>query len=454
MNNFGYFSNVLAVVSILSKLVDFGIEPIIFREFSKNIKNFAVFNTGLTLRFSIYILLLIGFNITAPLLNITFNDIILYNVLFTTILISMKMLNVRELLSTPFKATLKMHYPMTLSIIDNLLLLCLILFIPLIKDKIFFFTLFYAASNLPGFILMFYILYKKFGYKFKINFDKGLWIAKESFPLFGLVVLNILYMQIDIIILNNFSSYYDVGIYSAAIRLTMPLNIIPQAIVTTVFPILVKKLSDKIDTSSLTNMVIKMLFVISFLLFIIFCFKSESLILLLFGNDYKSAALPAIILYCSQIFIFFTYYSQAILIADYRQKFNFLYGLILVVINLIICFLLIPHYSFIGAAVAKLAASFASFIFVLVVLKKLGFLPSIGRYRVLLWSLIIGLVFYAVSIFPLPFYLILTPFIIVILTAVIKLFSRDEMNILFKLINSEKFGQKILSKIYGSSDVD
>lgn len=447
VKNFGLFSTILAVVGILSKLVDFGIEPIVFREFSIRSKDFGILNLGLTLKFSIYLLLITGFNLTVPFFNFSLEEILLYNILFTTILFSMKMINVRELLSTPFKVNLKMHYPMTFSIIDNLILLLLIILIPYSQNKVLFFTIIYAASNIPGFVLSFYYLYKKFGYKFRINFNKAFWIIKESIPLFGFVILTTIFSQIDIIILNHFTGYYNVGIYSAAVRLTLPLNIIPQAIVTTVFPLLVKKLSDKIDANYLSNLVIKLLFFISVVIAMGFSFKSAELIKIVFGNEYADAALPTIILFWCQVFLFFAYYSQSILIADNKQLYNFLFGLIQVVANVGLNLFLIPKYLYTGAAAAKLITSIVSFIFLLFVLKKFGFYPTFKNGKILIWFLIMLGAFYLMSYLSLIFYLILLPVLVLSITLLVNIFNKDEMLLMFRLANLENFGRKIISKI-------
>ena len=161
VESFGTFSSLLAVIGILSKFVDFGIEPIVFREFSKEKDNFHLFNSALSLRFFIYLLLVVAFNIAAPFLNYSTREILLSNILFTTIVISSKQVNLHELLSTPFKVHLKMHYPMALAVLDNLILLLMVVFIPFMKDAVLYFVIVYAISNLPGFILSFYYLKKK-----------------------------------------------------------------------------------------------------------------------------------------------------------------------------------------------------------------------------------------------------------------------------------------------------
>ncbi len=441
------FSSVLAVVSILSKLVDFGIEPIIFRELSKDNKSFRLFNAGLNLRFLLFLLLIIGYNIVAPFLNLTKNEILLSNILFFTIIFSTKTFVVRELLSTPFKVNLKMHYPMVLSLIDNLLLLFLIVAIKFIKEPLIYFTIAYTVSNLPGFIFSFYFLKKKFNYVYEFTFDNSKWLLKESLPMFGFVILTNIFLQIDIVILNILKGSYEVGIYSAGVRLTMPLSIIPNAIVMTVFPKLVRKLKDNESTEYITNFVIKILLFISFSMAAVFSFESKEIVNLLFGKQYIASSLSASILYWCQVFIFFSTYSLSYLIASNNQKYNFIYSLIQVIVNLFLCFLLIPSYSYFGAAIAKLAASFLSFVFVLISLYKLNFELSLGKSKLILWIVLLSIILYIISILPIYFYLALSVLIIILVTIVTKYYEDKELLIFFKLIKKEKLGLKLIGFI-------
>jgi O-antigen/teichoic acid export membrane protein len=446
VENFGTFSYLLAVIGILSKFVDFGIEPIVFREFSRDKDNLHLFDSALSLRFFIYAVLVIGFNAAVPFLGYSAREILLSNIIFTTIVLSSKQVNIRELLSTPFKVNLKMHYPMTLAVLDNLVLLLMVVFIPFMKDEVLYFVIAYAVSNIPGFILSFYYLKKKYSHRFRFSLDRGLWILKESLPLFGFVILTSVFMQIDIVILNFFKGPADVGIYSAGVRLTAPLSIIPGAIVTTVFPILIKRMSDQVSSDSLSNLVIKLLYFISFVIAAVFTFESNSLVTLILGPKYLAASLPASILYWCQIFIFFTFYTLAVLIAKNHQFYNFLFGAIQVVVNLAFNFLLIPRYSFLGASLAKLIASFASFLFILIVITKLGYKPSIGRYKVLIWSFIICGGLYILSFMPVIPYLIVSPILIAVITLGIKLFSEEELLVFFRLINREELGRRLIKR--------
>lgn len=442
VDNYGKFSILLAVVGILSKVVDFGIEPIVFREFSKDKNNYHIFSAGLNLRFLLYLILVFCFNLVAPFIDYTIREILLINILFTTVIFSAKMVIVRESLATPFKVNLKMHYPMLMAILDNFVLLVFILFIPFMKDPILYFVIVYAVSNVPGFVLSFYYLSKKFEYKYEFTLEKGWWLLKESLPLFGFVVLTNIFLQIDVVILDLFKGHYDVGIYSAGSRLTMPLSIIPGAIVTTVFPILVKRLKENENTNFINNLVIKLLYFISFVIAAVFSFESTSIVSIIFGSQYIATAYSASILYWCQIFLFFGFYSLSVLIADNRQHYNFIYAGIQAVINVSFCLLLIPKYSYVGASIAKLIASFISFVFVLFALNKFGFRLSIGRYRILLWSISLALFLWLLSLLPIIPYLFMSIFVIIVITLLVKYFSNEEIMVFFRLINKENLFKK------------
>jgi len=446
VDNYGRFSSLLAIVSILSKIVDFGIEPIVFREFAKDKDNYHVFSAGLNLRFVLYICLVLLFNLIAPFVELSAREILLSNILFTTIILSAKMVVVRESLVTPFKVGMKMHYPMLMAILDNLVLLSLILFIPLMNDPVLYFVIVYALSNIPGFILSFYFLWKKFGYKYEFTLERGMWLLKESLPLFGFVLLTNIFLQLDVVILDSFKGHFATGIYSAGSRLTMPLSIIPGAIVTTVFPILVKRLKDNENTEFINNLVIKLLYFISFAIAAVFTFESNALVTIIFGSQFSATAYSASILYWCQIFLFFAFYSLSVLIADNKQHYNFMYAGIQAGVNILFCFILIPQYSYVGASIAKLIASFISFIFILFALNKFGFRPSIGRYRMLVWSLTLAAVLWLLSLLPVIPYIILSGIAVIAVTLLLKFFTNDEILIFFRLINKENLFNKYFVK--------
>ncbi|MDP3582428.1 MAG: polysaccharide biosynthesis C-terminal domain-containing protein, partial [Ignavibacteria bacterium] len=128
--------------------------------------------------------------------------------------------------------------------------------------------------------------------------------------------------------------------------------------------------------------------------------------------------------------------------------YNFLYAGIQAGVNVMFCFILIPHYSFVGASIAKLIASFVSFIFILFALNKFGFRPSVGRYRMLLWSLVLTCFLWALSLLPVIPYLFLSGVAVVVITLYLKFFTKQEILIFFKLVNKENLFHKYFARMH------
>lgn len=420
-------------------MIDFGLGPIVFRELSNEEEGDKLLNSAISIRLVIFFFLLGVYNVVVYFLDFTLKEIILSNILFISIILSSRMANFRELLATPFKVQLKMHYPMTLTILDSLLFLILVAIMPIVKGGIYYFVLSYVFSTLPGFIIQFVFLEKKFDFKPKFIFYKAGWLIKESYPLAGFVLLAIVYQQFDVVLLTSYKDEYSAGIYSVASRLTMPLNIIPSVVVTTVFPYLVKNKYDKLKTDSINSVIYKVLFLISFVFAILFSFRSETIVTLLFGQKFRSAGLPSAMIFWSLVFMFFNYFTLDLLTAHSKQIINLIYSLLLVFSNTLFNILLIPEYSYAGVGFAKVIAGFIGFAFLFWALNKSGFNLLFIKTRFFLWTLIVAFIVYLLSFLPLVLYLLLSVITIFFSLKLFRYFENEEWNLLFRLINREKW---------------
>lgn len=410
-----------------------------FRESSKVEDSNKLLNSAISVRLVIFMALVIIYNIVVSFLEFTFKEIILSNILFVSIILSSRMANFRELLATPFKVQLKMHYPMSLTILDSLLFLILVAIMPIVKGGIYYFVLSYVFSTLPGFIIQFIFLEKKFDFKPKFIFYRAAWLIKESYPLAGFVLLAIVYQQFDVVLLTSYKDEYSAGIYSVATRLTMPLNIIPGVVVTTVFPYLVKNQHDRIKTDAISSLVFKVLFLISFAIAILFSFRSETIVTLLFGQKFRSASLPSAMIFWSLVFMFFNYFTLDLLTAHSRQIINLIYSLLLVLSNTLMNVLLIPEYSYAGVGFAKVIAGFVGFAFLFWALNKSGFNLLFIKTKFFLWTIIVSSVVYLLSMLPLIIYLLLSVIIIFFSLKLFRYFENEEWDLIFRLINREKW---------------
>ncbi|MCH7973376.1 MAG: oligosaccharide flippase family protein, partial [Bacteroidetes bacterium] len=386
VENFGIFTSTLAMVLIVSKLIDFGMGQIVFREVSKS-KNFNIINNAITLRLFLSFLVLLLSNGLIFIFSFHTLEIILFNILFFNVYISSRFLNIRELLEIPFKVELNMHIVMSINLVDNLIFLLLVFIMPYVKGGLIYLALCYVAANLPGMILLFYYLNRKYKFKYHFYFDKSKWLIRESLPLFGYVLLLAVFQQLDLLILKKADSNFSAGIYSIAIRLTMPLSIIPIALITTAFPLLVKNIENNEAPNLLVRKIIyKILFGLTFSIFTFFVFKSKELIVLIFGQPYEEAYLPASVLFASNIILFGNYFTLDLLTINRKQIYNLFYAIIIVVVDIIVIIILLSNFGYTGVAIAKFVAIIVGGIFLFTVFKKSGGRILSIDIRVLTWS--------------------------------------------------------------------
>jgi O-antigen/teichoic acid export membrane protein len=354
-------------------------------------------------------------------------------------------MNIMEMLEIEYKVNYNMLYVMIFNTIDSLSFLAIVIIMPFINAGLEFLVLGYVFSNLPGFIGLMVYLWKKYDYIFRFNLSQALWLLKEAFPLYGTVLLTALFQQADILLLKSIDTTHSVGIYAAATRLTTPLGIIPLAIITTAFPIIVKKREDSNFESDLTTRIVyKTLFLFAFLFSLIISFRAQDFILIIFGTEYVSAYIPLIVLFWSFLFVFFNTFSINLLTAFNLQKFNFYYTLILVTINILLLFLLISDFSYVGASIAKFGASFSGAIFFIYILNKFKISHNFLSLRILLWSITVAIIIFFLSYLPLYLYLLFALISVFYITLKTQFFNLEELDLLLRIINKSHWKKKIV----------
>lgn len=445
VNDFGNFGYLLAVVSLISKIMDLGFTPIVFRELSINKNNFGLLNNALTIRLIAFGIVISGFNAFLFVTNADTTQIMLANIILLNTVFSAKFVCVRELLDVPFKVNLKMHYPMIVTNIDNILLLIGVLLLPVFNNSIVFFISIYTISNIPGFILVLYILKKQFGYTFKPVVLINKWLIVQSLPIFGAIILDTAYTQMDVVILKWSSGLYHAGLYSGALRLVMPLLLFPTAIIYTIFPVLSKNQSVKGNDEFYIKLIIKVISIFAVLIFFGFLFKEEVLIVMVYGIKFKEAALPTSLLLFAQIFLFYNFFLINVLIAYKKQSANFKYSLLILSLHLLISFFIAPHYNSMGVAISKIFSGFIGSIFVTYTILSFNKNIKLFDNRIFYFAGIIGILFFLFSYFSIYIYIFLSAIFSVIIILITKLFTSDEIYYMFGLLNKPELAEKIVN---------
>lgn len=443
VEDFGRFSALLAIITIISKAFDLGFPAILFRELSLKREQIYLLNTSIILTIILFLITALVFNVTVFILNVTVKEIVLLNVLLANTLLSIKFTNMRELLQTPFKVDLKMHIPISIAILDNILFLSLIFLIPIFEGGLTLFIIIYVVSNLPGFITMFILLFRKYSFKLKFDIKNYLWLFKEAVPVYGYLVFDALLQQTDILFLKKFHGDYAVGVYSIALRYVLPLIFIPSAIIQSLLPSITRNREQKSEKNVVIfNLTLKLFFFIASSIALIVFFKSEEIIVFILGSKYIETAVPFSVLFLGQFFVYFNFFSFNMFIAYGRQRTNFLITVLLFIITFILNIIFIPLYSFIGASWIRFFTYFIETLIIYKFLLDIKLEVHFFNIKTLLW--LVGLTFslYLLSNLTLAIYIAGSAIITITLTIVFKYFNLDDIRMFLNLINQEKLLDK------------
>jgi O-antigen/teichoic acid export membrane protein len=178
-------------------------------------------------------------------------------------------------------------------------------------------------------------------------------LLKNSWPLMFSMVLIMIYMKIDQIMIKEILGGYEVGLYSAGIRLIEALFFIPTIIVTSLFPaiLLARKRSEELYEMRLLRL-FGLLIYLSIPVLIALVIVADWLILFLFGESYAAASSVLRIYAFSLPFVFLTVASSRWFLAENLQRMLFYRAFLAVLINIALNFSLIPKYGINGAAIA------------------------------------------------------------------------------------------------------
>ncbi|HUH33997.1 MAG TPA: flippase [Daejeonella sp.] len=185
-------------------------------------------------------------------------------------------------------------------------------------------------------------------------------LLKQSWPLILSAVMVSLYMQIAVVMLKTKGSE-AVGIYSAAARISEAWFFIPIAIVTSVFPAIIhaRKTDLQRYNKRLQNLY-DLLIGISLPVALVISMGANTIISVIYTDQYEGAGLMLSIHIWSGIFVFLGSASGQYLLAEGYTVIAFKRTAIGAVVNILLNLWLIPLYSGVGASVAALAAYFAA----------------------------------------------------------------------------------------------
>ncbi|HTP07576.1 MAG TPA: flippase [Anaerolineae bacterium] len=179
-------------------------------------------------------------------------------------------------------------------------------------------------------------------------------LLRQALPLGGAILFSIAYTRTSVFLLDALNNSTAVGEYGVALRLTEPLALIPSAIMAAVFPALTHTMAQTgyASTRALRFKTIGLLALAGLSIAVGGVLLGPWLIHFLYGTQYAGSALPLQLLALASLPIFINYALTHFLVARRQQRLNFIFNIVIFVVNLGLCLWLIPRFGPGGAALA------------------------------------------------------------------------------------------------------
>lgn len=279
----------------------------------------------------------------------------------------------------------------------NILTLIFILITIFTDYGLFGITIAYLAANIIVLIYSYLILVNKVvipKLQFNLEFYKKLIIWGTPFALTSFFY--VIYYSIDIVMLQQIAGSYAVGIYNASYKLINVLTLFYSIYTAVVFPVMSKFFKNEKKLLKISfEKSIKYLMMITIPIAVGTVFYGSDIISLI-DNKYALADSVLQILIWTVCFLFINGACSTLLNASHKEvSVTKIYG-IAAIFNVILNFILIPSYSFIGASVATVLSEVLILVLAFYMLYKINQLPNkklyIDIFKICMSSLILAII--------------------------------------------------------------
>ncbi|HDH07467.1 MAG TPA: flippase, partial [Candidatus Moranbacteria bacterium] len=239
-----------------------------------------------------------------------------------------------------------------------------------------------------NFVIVFFLSRRYVKFSPEIDFSYWRKFLKESMPMGISVFITFLYFKLDTIMLSVIKTNADVGIYSAAYKIIENITFFPAMIAGLVLPLISRHIfSNKDKFEDISNKTFKVFFLLVVPLIVGTMFLSEGVINLIGGAGFEESANVLRVLVFALAFIFFGHFFNNILLVGNLQKKLMVALAFCAVFNITANLILIPRYSYAGAAITSVFTEMlvVSLTFYLV-LKYLKYRPKIQHGVRILFS--------------------------------------------------------------------
>ncbi len=346
--DFGVLNYLLAFLYLFTSISSLGMNPVLTNKIINDGAKFK-YNLILNAYYIRFIFSILCYLIFLSLIYLLNNDEVIFE--YSTIIGLVIIMKSSEILFSYFEAKSLSKYIVISQLLGLLTSIFIIIYIFINElDNKFIYT-----ALLLDFIIVFILINYFYFFKNKFFFPKlELSLIKKtlysSLPVLISALSIILYMRIDQIMIKSLINEYEVGIYSASVRLIEIFHFIPKILIISFLPIILKTKEYYNQLLHLNSVIFK----ISIFIFLIIFFSSSLLTDIFYGEEYFESVLITKILSFSIIFVFFGVINEHWYIKNNLQL-NYAFNVFLgALINIILNYFLILNFGSVGAAISTL----------------------------------------------------------------------------------------------------
>jgi O-antigen/teichoic acid export membrane protein len=345
---FGQYTTIFAYLGFFSVLADFGLYVIVVRELGRKERSegFILGNLlGLRLALAVSILAL-GILVSAffPYPGTVKTGILIgsFSFLFVAVV---------QLLVGLFQAHLKTVWVVLAEVAGRIVVIGLLFLLIAAASPLVLIVLAVVAGSFVNLVFMLWATRRIV--RLRLQFDRAYWryLVRETLPIAVSVILNLLYFRLDTIFLSLFRSTAEVGLYGAAYKILEILVTFPNMFIGLILPTLsFLALRDPERFRRVFQRAFDLLLAASLPLLVGGIFLARPLLVFISGEAF-AAAVPIFQLLLFAVFaLFLGSLSGYTIVAIGKQRMMVWGYLTVSVIGIATYLLLIPTFSFYGAA--------------------------------------------------------------------------------------------------------
>lgn len=373
VGGFGDYATVLAFLSFFSAILDLGLYSIATREISRqNADEKRIMSNVFSLRLLSSLILFI----VVPLLFIflPYSEELKKGILI--IALSYTFSSSYMVFNGVFQKNLRMDKVTVTELMGRIIQVIFVVWA--IRNDWGFNAIIFSVLLSSIFTFFAVILLSRKYIKFSLEFDFKYWkkFLKMSFPVGISAFVTFLYFKMDTIILSFLKGSEAVGIYNMAYKIIENITFFPGMIVGLILPLLsMYVFSDKNKFFKVINETAKVFFIMVIPLVIGTLFLAEDIINIIGGESFLISANVLRMLIVALAFIFFgNLFNSILLSANLQSKLMYILSFC-AIFNMSLNLILIPKYSYNGAAIVSLMTEF------LVVILTAYFVNKYVKYK-------------------------------------------------------------------------